>query len=197
LKYFIINWYEKLSRKASTFISIFRGYLFKFSIAECFGPVSIGSDLKIIGRGYIYCQGSFSIKNRNRIEAYEKHRGETYSPVILFGDNVSMEDDCHIASVNRVELHSNVLLASKVYISDHSHGDSSLESLKLPPYMRRVQSKGPVIIEENVWIGEGAAILPGVRVGKNSIVGANSVVTRDVPPNSIVGGAPARVLRVR
>ena len=106
-----------------------------------------------------------------------------------------MEDDCHIAAIGLVEFHSNILLGSKVYISDHSHGDSSFMTLKIPPFLRPVISKGPVVIESNVWIGEGSAILPGVRIGKNSIVGANSVVTKDIPPNSVVGGVPARVIR--
>jgi acetyltransferase-like isoleucine patch superfamily enzyme len=58
-----------------------------------------------------------------------------------------------------------------------------------------VFSKGPVIIEDGVWIGEGACVLPGVRVGRFAIVGANAVVTRDVPPYTVVGGVPARPIR--
>lgn len=107
-----------------------------------------------------------------------------------------MEDDCHIAAVNRVELHDNVLLASKVYISDHSHGEINADHIRLPPRLRPVVSRGPVIIEADVWIGEGAVILPGVRIGRGAIIGANSVVTRNIPPYSTAAGAPARVLKV-
>jgi len=60
---------------------------------------------------------------------------------------------------------------------------------------RELTTKGPIIIEDNVWICEGAIILGGVLVGKNAIIAANSVVTKDVPPNCIVGGIPAQIIR--
>lgn len=56
-------------------------------------------------------------------------------------------------------------------------------------------SKGPVIIGQNVWVGDKATILPGVTIGDGAVIGANSVVTKDVPPYSIVGGNPAKVLK--
>ena len=63
------------------------------------------------------------------------------------------------------------------------------------PSLRKLYSKGPVIIEDNVWIGEGVAILPNVIIGENSIIGANAVVTKDIPRNSVVGGNPAKIIR--
>ena len=62
--------------------------------------------------------------------------------------------------------------------------------------MRPMYSKGPVVIEDNVWIGEMVCILPNVRIGKGSIIGANAVVTKDVPANALVGGNPARVIKI-
>jgi acetyltransferase-like isoleucine patch superfamily enzyme len=79
--------------------------------------------------------------------------------------------------------------------TDHFHGEISLKALSLAPALRQLYSKGPVIIEDNVWIGEGAVIMPNVRIGKNAIVGANAVVTKDVPADCVVGGVPARVIR--
>jgi len=75
------------------------------------------------------------------------------------------------------------------------HGEITAEALKIPPALREVVSKGPVIIEDNVWIGEGVAIMPNLTIGKNSIIGANSVVTSTIPPNSVAAGIPARVIK--
>ncbi len=106
-----------------------------------------------------------------------------------------MENDCHIGAINRVEIHDHVLIASRVYISDHSHGETRLEDLRISPHDRPVVSKGPVVIESHVWLGEGVCVMPGVRIGHHSVVGANAVVTRDVPPYSVAAGCPARIVK--
>ena len=64
----------------------------------------------------------------------------------------------------------------------------------LPPVSRPLVSKGKVVIGENVWIGDKATILPGVSIGDGSVIGANAVVTKDVPPYSVVVGNPARII---
>ena len=65
----------------------------------------------------------------------------------------------------------------------------------MPVAKRRLHSKGPIIIEDNVWIGENACILENVRIGKCSIIGANAVVTHDIPPYSVAVGVPAKVIK--
>lgn len=65
----------------------------------------------------------------------------------------------------------------------------------LDPAQRRVTIGNPIVIERNVWIAAGATIIGGVTVGENSVVAAGAVVTRNVPPNSLVGGNPARLIR--
>jgi len=144
---------------------------------------------------YISIGDNFSSYYNLRLEAWDEYRGEKFNPEIIIGDNVNINTDCHIGCIDKVIIGSNVLMASRTYISDHSHGEITKEALLLPPSARKLVSKGPVIIKDNVWIGEGTCILPGVTIGENSIVGANAVVTKDVPPNTVVGGIPAKVLK--
>ncbi len=156
--------------------------------------VVLGEGFKARGFSNIYIYGSIYIGQRNRVETY--HFSEiSDAPKLILNDGVTMEDDCHIASANYVYLGKNVMLASKVYISDHSHGSTSVTDLSMAPKKRTMMSKGSVIIEDDVWIGEGAAILAGVRIGRGCVVGANSVVTKSFGPYSVVGGVPARELR--
>lgn len=155
----------------------------------------LGWSSEIIGMQHIRVGNNVRILNRARIEVRDSYLGRTFTPQLLIGDNVVINDDCHIGVFNRVEIHNDVLIASKVYISDHSHGDTNYTDMLLPPRLRPIVSKGPVIIEENVWLGEGVCILPNVRIGRNSVVGANAVVTKDIPPYSIAAGMPARVIR--
>lgn len=119
----------------------------------------------------------------------------TYSPVILLGDNVSIGDESQITSINRIVIGSGVLTGKKVLITDNAHGQFNETDLSKKPLEREMFSKGPVIIKDNVWIGEKATILAGVTIGTGCIIGANSVVTKDIPDYCIVAGAPARIIK--
>jgi acetyltransferase-like isoleucine patch superfamily enzyme len=107
---------------------------------------------------------------------------------IHIGDYAVINPGARISAGVSIELGKNALLASNVYITDadwHGHYD-------------RVYSRGgsgKVVIEDNVWLGEGVLVGKAVRIGKNSIVGAGSIVLRDVPDNCIAAGNPARVVR--
>lgn len=116
---------------------------------------------------------------------------------LSFGNNVQVNDYVHIAAIEKVVIGDNVLVASKVFISDHNHGCylGVEQSDPLTPPVERPIVSSPVIIEDNVWIGEFVSILPGVTVGKGSIIGANSVVSRNIPPYSIAVGSPAKVIK--
>lgn len=130
-----------------------------------------------------------------RIEAWDAYYEQRFTPEISIGNNVSMNSDIHIGCINKVTIGNNVLMASRIYINDHSHGNVDASELHLPPVKRKLVSKGPVIIEDNVWVGEGVCILPGVTIGKNSIIGANAVVTKSFPPNSVIAGIPAQLIK--
>ena len=115
---------------------------------------------------------------------------------LVVGKNCKMNDRVHISAHESVIIGDNVLLASNIFISDNSHGFYSAgPSLPdMAPDNREIITK-PVHIGDNVWIGEGAAVMPGVTVGNGVIIGANAVVTHDVPDNTIVAGVPAKPIK--
>lgn len=129
-----------------------------------------------------------------RFEAYSQDE----SPTIIFGHDVQINDYVHICGMKKVLIGSNVLIASHVYISDNSHGiykgGESDSHPSIPP-KKRDYNVVPTIICDNVWIGEGVIVMPGVTIGEGSIIGAHSVVNKSVPPFSIAVGSPARVVK--
>ena len=130
------------------------------------------------------------------LELYSNYRGkQEFYPELSFGNNSSLGDYGHITCINKVSIGNNVRMGRKVFITDNAHGTSTKDLADVPPNYRPLFSKGPVIIEDNVWIGEMVCIMPGVTIGKCSIIGANAVVTKDVPPYSVVAGNPARILK--
>ncbi len=185
----------KLQNRFANFKNRIYSEIIKKAFNKCGEGFYIGSPAYIIGAHYMTIGDNFESLARLRLEAYDYVNGIKYNPRIIIGNNVAINFDCHIGCINEVTIGNNVLIASKVYITDHFHGDTSLESLKVPPRERPILSKGPVIIGDNVWIGEGVTIMPNVKIGNNSVIGANAVVNRDFLPFSIIGGVPAKLIK--
>jgi len=101
----------------------------------------------------------------------------------------------HLTSVQSIYIGDDVLTGSNVLISDNAHGAFSMEDLQLPPLKRPIIHKGDIRIGNRVWIGQNACIMGGVTIGDGAIVGANSVVTHDVPAYSIAAGIPAKIIK--
>ena len=150
--------------------------------------------IDIRGKKYIQVSKGFTTGIGCRIEAYP----ETDKKVLFFGENFQMNDYVHITAMENVKIGNNVLLASKIYISDCSHGsyagnENDSSPLSIPK--NRKKFSNPVNIEDNVWLGEFVSVLPGVTIGKGTIVGANSVVSKSLPPNVIAVGTPAKPIK--
>ncbi|MEI8037508.1 MAG: acyltransferase [Verrucomicrobiota bacterium] len=116
----------------------------------------------------------------------------TSKPVLSIGDQTSISGSCTITAISRVNIGRSVLIAQSVYISDHSH---ACASSVVPIKDQGVTKIAPVTICDGAWIGYGAVILPGVTIGRNSVVGANSVVRESVPDLCVAVGSPARIIR--
>lgn len=116
------------------------------------------------------------------------HEGE-----VSIGAKTVIGQECTISAYQRVEIGRECIVADRVMLIDFDHGVVEVER----PIRLQGIYKRDVQVGCNVWIGYGACLLRGVSVGHNSIIGTNAVVTGDVPENAVVGGVPARVLRMR
>jgi acetyltransferase-like isoleucine patch superfamily enzyme len=116
----------------------------------------------------------------------------TEGPVIRIGDGTAISGFCTVTAARSVVIESNVLIARYVYVSDHVHTHDSRET---PIKDQGISGIAPVRIREGAWLGQGVVVCPGVTIGRNAIVGANSVVRQDVPDYCIAAGAPAKVIR--
>jgi len=111
---------------------------------------------------------------------------------LKIGDHVDIGNNAFIVASNYVEIGNNVITAPYIYISDHIH---QYEDITKDFHQQPITDDGKVIIKDNVFIGIKASILPNVTIGRHSVIGANAVVTKDVPPYSVVVGNPARVVK--
>jgi acetyltransferase-like isoleucine patch superfamily enzyme len=116
------------------------------------------------------------------------HEGE-----VVIGPKTVLGQECTISAYQRVRIGEQCVIADRAMFIDFDHRVTEVES----PIRQQGIYKRDVIVGSNCWIGYGACILRGVRVGDNAIVGTNSVVTRDVPANAVVAGVPAKVIRMR
>ncbi len=151
---------------------------------------------RVRGKQYIKIGKGFTTGFNCRIDALNiNNLGEKY--LIEIGENVEINDEVHIGATEKIIIEDNVLIASKVYISDHNHGSYKGDEQDSPmsiPKERKIYSS-PIKIEKNVWIGELCCILQGVTIGEGSIIGAMSVVTKDIPPYTIAVGSPAKLIK--
>jgi acetyltransferase-like isoleucine patch superfamily enzyme len=151
------------------------------------GPVFLGSGLELqVGRRGRVDFGRFVwIGHGTKIRCHEG--------VVEIGAKTVMGQECTISAYKRVRIGEQCVIADRAMFIDFDHGVVEVE--------RPIRQQGiytrEVEVGSNVWIGYGACVLRGVSVGDNSIVGTNSVVTKDVPANAVVAGVPARIVRMR
>jgi acetyltransferase-like isoleucine patch superfamily enzyme len=110
-----------------------------------------------------------------------------FGKLISIGKNVFINHACSFLDMGGITIEDNVLIGPRVNLVTENH--------PLHPDQRSALLTKPIRIKQNAWIGAGATVLPGVTIGKNAVVAAGAVVSKDVPDNTIVGGVPAKFIK--
>lgn len=109
---------------------------------------------------------------------------------ITLGHHVRINAGCVLVSYSSISIGDDCLVGEYVSIRDANHGTEAGQAMRLQPH-----TSAPIVVGRNVWIGRGAVVLKGVRIGDGAVIAANSVVTHDVAPHTLVGGVPARLIK--
>lgn len=157
----------------------------------------VGEKIHVKAPQYIRIGNNFSIGDNCNLQAWPEYMGKknNYVPELIIGDNVSIMSNCHISCLNSIIIGNGCLLGDNVFITDNFHGRNISEEKNIIPIERPLNSKGSIIIGENVWIGRNVCIMPGVSIGDGAIIGANSVVTKNIEAYSVSAGAPAKIIK--
>lgn len=152
--------------------------------------MTIGTDVKLGPNSELKCNVRYPGGWMRHPDG--EHVEQTFEPHLSIGSRVTATASLQIIVFSSVVIEDDVMFAANVFVADGTHASTT----PMTPYKYQgVTEPAPVRIERGAWIGQNAVITPGVTIGAMAIVGANSVVTHDVPPRTIVGGVPARVIR--
>lgn len=154
--------------------------------------VEFGINCAIANPAYVKIDRGVIMAHHSSITAVTGYNDRYYQPIITVGEGSQIGPYNPFAAIDRITIGRYVLFAPYMHVSDHSHG---YQDVSKPVMHQPVFSNGPVVIEDGCWLGFGSHILSGVTIGKNSVVGANSSVTKDIPPYCVAVGSPARIIK--
>lgn len=157
----------------------------------------INPDRMFLGNNVSLGPGSFIIATTHyptmKMEHPEKKQPvQTFNSKIIIGNNVTSTTDLQIAAQSEIIIEDDVMFASNIHINDALHG---FENANEPYKYQKIFRVAPILIKRGCWVGQNVVILPGVTIGKYSIIGANSVVTKSIPDRCIAVGTPAKVIK--
>jgi len=174
------------------FIRIKTKYFYRIFFGAIGTKSAIYKPILIANAKNIFIGDAVTIRNGSRIEVVVQNANS--DPRLTIGNNVNIEQNVHIVCGSRITIGDNVSITGGVAIVDviHPYGDVNDDS----KIGSRIQCNGNYVeIEKNVFIGFGSIIMPNVRIGRNSVIGAHSVVNIDVPEFSIAAGNPAKIVK--
>ena len=163
-----------------------------FDISSGIGENGCGKGCCLAGTEHISIGKECYFGQGTELSALENHFDQKLHPCLTIGDHVRCVGGCRITCAGRIKIEDDVLLGPEVFITDHNHG--------MEPNYPGGYSCQPIIIKDvrigrGVWLGQRVCIMPGVTIGEHSIIGAGSVVTKDVPPFTLAAGVPAKSIK--
>lgn len=183
----LYEWQRRFRRKA--FTVLVRGGFRSFGAGSSLEP-----PCKLLGTEHISIGRNVYVGPNSWLTFLAGASGPKAGPDvgISLGDGVCIAGDCVVSAIQRIVFEDNVLVGRHVHISDHAH---RTDDPSMPISAQGLTEPAPVRIRAGAWLGHGAVICPGVTIGQNSVIGANSVVKTDVPDGCLAVGAPAVVKR--
>ena len=157
--------------------------------------VTFEKNVEIVNPSSIYIGDYSSIDADSLLSVIKEHfiyKYDRQDPVIRIEESVGISKGTTIFAVNSICIKKNSMIGPYSFISDYDH---SFQDVDKPISQQRLTNIGPIVIEEGAWLGAHVTVCSGVKIGKNSIIGAGSVVTKDIPSYSVAVGVPARVIK--
>jgi lipopolysaccharide O-acetyltransferase len=187
--------YMVATRRMEFGVGLLRNYMLSRKLGV--KRISIGPRANLRGLSSIEMGEDFVALDGLWLHAITRYYDQQFAPRIVIGNRVQVSQWVHIAATNLVEIGEDVLIGSKVMITDHNHGQYSREHTPphLAPSSRPLDHDRRVVIGKNVWLGDGVVVTPGSCIGEGAVIGANSVVSGGIPPFSLAAGIPARILK--
>ena len=148
-----------------------------------------GSSFIQVGKNIIFGDGTKLAAISSFSSSYAKQQ---FNPILRIGNNVQVTASLQVYAMKEIVIDDNVLFAANVFISDGFHG---YDRIDIPYKDQAMFNLEPVVIGEGCWIGQNVVIMPGVKIGRFTIIGANSVVNKEIAEYSIAVGNPARVIK--
>lgn len=193
-------WSKIYSYNLSIRLKGYRDIIYSLWICNFLGEMPLDSSIAYPcslqggGQKNIFVGHHTGIQSHSILGCWEKYGEQQFSPSITIGNHCSIGEYNHITACNKITIGDGLLTGRYVYIGDNAHGGLSWEEANIPPARRHLKSKGEIVIGRNVWIGDKVSIFGGVTIGDNVILGANSIVTHDIPSNCMAAGVPAKIV---
>ena len=163
----------------------------KYNFSKVGKGTSFGAGLKLFNEQYVSFGENCSIGKDCFIGCWDEYAGIKLLPKLIVGNRFYVRERMTILCAGSIVIGDAVTFAGNVLLTNENHGTDPLSE----SYLDNPLDVADVVIEDGVWIGENVCVLPGVTIGKKSIIGAGSIVTKSIPEYSIACGNPCRVIK--